>query len=333
MHSAEAERCGHTVYNLTDFPRSEHNTLNYVEYVNNNFKDYEDAIKRIFQEKDIDYISTQCEVLYPLIDKLSREGYPTIPIMGGDVDELVNKERFANFCRRIGLPQPDTFAPTKFEEIADYDRPIFIKPTNGTDGTIKLHLSDDKYAFFDYCRFPSVQTFMDTLEKADYVEEFLRTQNEMKDMPSGKGIHGIRGRHLIQECVVTPDYFYFNFIVDSGKIKFLMSNKSRMKGNANIYMYLLNNVELLVLPKDENNHAKMREFVGEHVFESFMEQITKLIEHAKVELCGFNMAFIPWRDTYHIQDVTLRHGGNASLRSMNTLLNQNTDYDSIWEYV
>lgn len=334
LHNAEAEMYGHKVYNITDFSRSNHNMLSHVEYMNPNLTDYEHRILKLIELHDIDYISTQCEVLQPLIDKIVKIGKcKGIPSMAINANSLTDKEKFYKFCQMAGLPQPDTFVPTTIEQVSKYDKPLFIKPTNGTEGSIKLHLSEDKYAFYDYCRFESGDHFLNVLEKTNHLPKFLQTQNSFGELPKGKSLYGIKGRHLFQECLTTPYYYYFNFIVINGKIRFLVNNKSKMKQESNMYLYMMKDAEVQVLTKDDNNHAKVRDFVGARVFENFMEQIHTLIEHAGVELAGFNLAFIPFGDTYHLQDITLRHGGSRTHQSINSLQKCKLKYESIWEHI
>lgn len=342
--TAEAERYGHTIYNLTDFYRPVHKTLKHIEYVDNIGELYVKKIKEMYDRLEIDYIMTQCEVLYPLLDHLAEQGYSMIPVMGTPAENIVNKERFGLMCNQIGIPGPDFFTPLTIESFANYDKPIFVKPTNGTDGTIKMHKSEDKYAYFDYCRFDSVQKFLESLQSNDYVETFLKTQRELSNMPHGKGIRGIKGRHIIQECIPSDLYFFFNLMITEGKIKFLMLSRTKHKHKPNLY-YLDDSItEVLTLEKNENNYAKVKDWLGKDVFEPFMEQMSKVIEHAKIDLAVLDVSFIPFRDTWCLQDMQLRHGGVVSRiikankddkkdKFFDKIYFDDIKYDTIWEYI
>ena len=352
--TAEAERFGHTVYNLTDVLKPTHRTLKHIEHVPapHTRERYIEKIKNMYKRLEIDYICTQCEVLYPILDDLHREGYSVLPKVGRDIDEITNKEYFNYYARRIGLPAPDDFIPTDLESLLNlgFDKPIFVKPTNGTDGTIKMHLTADKYSYFDYCRFDSMKAFIDNLDKSNYVDRFIKTQNEGMGLPSGKGVDGILGKHIIQECIASQYYFSLNVLVADNNIKFTLILKTQNDHDMEIYYLDKEQTEVLKFEKDDNNHAKARDFLGKDVYESFMTQITKLVQDAKIELAAIHVAFVEFRPKrWCLQDVHFRQSGLLPRivrvphieKDYDPLSNPYYDisylrdvyYDSIWEYV
>jgi hypothetical protein len=100
-----------------------------------------------------------------------------------------------------------------------------------------------------------------------------------------------------------------------------------------MYIYIPSHAEVLALAKDDNGHAKVRDFVGKEVFEEFMKQINILIDGAGVELANFNVAFIPFANTYHIQDVTFRYGGSRTITTAKSIYNSDVKYDCLWEHL
>ena len=343
LQNAEAERYGHTVFNLTDFARPDHKKLRHIEYCDPTFENYLKKIREMHAIHKFDYITTQCENLYPLIDTLNNE-IKSMPLMRIDIDTLTCKEKFSKFSTSIGLPQPAYMTPTNLEELRGFNVPIFVKPTNGCDGTCKLYMSEDKYSNFDYHRYNSGAEFVDVLEKHNAVDDFLDTQINLRDMKVGKSLIGIKGRHIIQECVVSRHSYIFNTVIINGDVRLLNIMHSDLGYEPNMYIYGHGITNYKTFGESDNNHASARDFIGAKVYNAFMEQINKVVVNAGIKLAALDVTLIPHVGGYYLQDLQFRQGGSISRTIkldrdavedlyVDRILFDEIEYESIWKHV
>ena len=342
LNNAEAARFGHNVWNLADYPRPEHKALRHIEYCPPNERDFINRIHEMVIDHDIDYVATQCEVLYPMLDKLR---VPILPKMRIPVDDIVNKEKYARFCFWNGIDHPATIIPDTLEDIENtFDGAIFVKPTNGCDGSRRLYLTEDKYSMFDYMRYDSPRQFLDALDRYEGTDDFLDTQRHGKHMRRGKGLIGIKGRHMVQECVVgAKDSYAINVIVTKDDIQFIMICHC---GNifSDKMFYFSDTTNTTFIPRRDTNHKEVQEYLGDNAFSVLLETLHKIRQGAGIELALINLHMIEYaKGKYYIQDLQLRPGGSMALtikvRGQGESPNykkvnfHEVDYPSIWEYV
>jgi len=313
LDNAEAERYGHRVWNITNFPKSQYKSLRHIEYVSPEIESYKTAIQGAMSKYDIDYVTTQCEVLYPLLDEMQL---PLLPIMDIPVDELVNKEKFYKFCVQHGIYHPPSIIPTTLEEIEHtFDRAIFVKPTNGTNGSAQLFRTADKYSMIDYLRYKNPREFLNVLQKFNMMDGFLHTQTHGKNMPKGKGIDGIKGRHIIQECVSSNLYIVVDCIIANGKISFTTMSKSINRFDDKIYAYDITGIgsEFLVLQDDDRSEKNAKEFLGPNAYRDLMNSLTTIVDKAGIKLAALNLSLIEYAaGRFFLQDLQFRPGGNRA---------------------
>lgn len=345
LNNLEAQRYGHTVYNLADYPRPEHKQLRHIEYAKHPTEAcFIEHIYRLHKEHQIDYVVTQCEVLYPMIDKLK---IPTLPKMGIPVDTLVNKEKYAHFCHWNDIDHPATLVPDSLTDIENtFDGAVFVKPTNGCDGSRRLYLTEDKYSMFDYMRYDSPQHFIDILSKYGGVEDFQATQKDGKNMRRGKGLIGIKGRHMVQECVVgSKESTAVNLIIANNQIQFFLLCHCGNIFSERMFYFSDSTNTTLHCDKDMSvNHKQVEEYLGAKAFSVLMDTLHKIKDAAKIELALINLHMIEYaKNRYYIQDLQLRPGGSVALtiktpdqdasKNYRRILFDDYDYPSIWEYI
>lgn len=352
LHNAEAERYGHKVFNITDFHRPVFNQLDAVEYIDPpNTTLYQERIQNIVKTCEIDYVLTQCEVLAPLIDEVKRFNphVKILPTMDIPTNQITDKVLFGEFCKLHGLAHPDFLVPKSIDELSNtFDRAIFMKPTNGTHGTILLFRSKDKYSQFDYRRYESPEALINLMTKHGAIDDFLNTQLHGKELPIGKGLGGIVGRHVIQECVHADYIFVINALIADDTIHFSViskTDKSSISDSMSIYMHDESYVEQLVVEKGLDQYKQISDFMGEHAFVNLMQQLDLLIKGAGIKLANMNLMLVPYKNnSYYIQDIQLRHGGQVSRvirvdeeKKADPIYGRikfsEIDYDSIWEYI
>jgi len=343
LQNHEAERYGHVTFNITDFRRPDHKKLRHIEYCNPTLENYLKKIRELHKVHKFDYITTQCENLYPLVDMLKDE-INIMPIMDIDVNTLTCKEKFSKFAASIGIPHPSYIIPTSIEELRGFNVPIFVKPTNGSDGTCKLFMSEDKYSKFDYHRFDSGANFADVLEQHNAVDDFLDTQNNLRDMKIGKSVAGIKGRHIVQECVVSRESYIFNTVIIDGDVRLVNAMHSDLGYEPNMYIYGHGITNYLTFAESRNNQVTVRDFVGEDVYDAFMEQIHKVVINAGIKLAALDVTTVPYFGSYYLQDLQFRQGGSisrtikvdrdvASDLYVDKILFDDIEYESVWKHV
>ena len=343
LQNAEAERYGHVVFNLTDFKRLDHKKLKHVEYCEPTLEKYLERIRELHKVHQFDYIATQCENLYPLLDILKNE-IKSMPIMDIDIDQLTCKEKFSAYAESIGLPCPAYITATNMEELRNFNMPIFVKPTNGCDGTCKLFMSEDKYSNYDYHRFNSGSEFADILEKNNATDYFLDTQNNFRNMKTGKGLMGIKGRHIIQECLVARETYIFNVLIKNSEINLLNIMHADPGYEPNMYIYGNGLARYTTFAEGENNHASARDFVGEKVYTALMEQLNKLVLYAGIKLAALGVTLIPSGGGFYLQDLQFRQGGSVPRTIkidkdeeedlyIDKILFDEIEYESVWKHV
>lgn len=345
LSTAEAERYGHTVYNLTDFPRETHKTLKHIEYSKPNIRDFRESIQRIANRYEIDYVLTQCDNLYPMLDTID-DNIKLIPNINCKINNLMDKEKFFYFCRDNNIPHPHTIAPTSIEEIiTEFDSEIFVKPTNGADGSTRLHMTEEKYSQFDYMKYKNSSHLIDMIEKHDGLNDFLNIQKNGKEMKFGKSLSGIRGRHIIQECVSSRECYSISLIVSNKKIYFIVVQKTLLPNDIGIFFPSYIHSQQHVIGKNEDNYYRAREVLGNDNFESFMTQMYQIINASDMKLAVLNITFVPYgpKKSY-LFDIHFRLAGGVTKgvkvnsnekkdEHFKRILFKDIEYHSIWEYV
>ena len=343
LAAAEAERYGHTVFNLLEHSKPETSILSNLYTTENDKDEFRANIARIFRDQNIDLVVTQTENLYPLLDAMSL---PMLPKMSIPVDTLTDKEKFAIFCADNNIPSPDTLVPTTIKDLRNtFDRAIFVKPSNGTAGTRSLFLSEDKYSMFDYIRYESPQHFIDVLRKYGAQKEFEHTQTYGKELPFGKGLGGIKGRHLIQECVSSKVSYIINALFAYGKLWFSIIYRSFNTTFSDMYYYSDKNNEFVCCEKDfDRNQSTARKFLGAKTYNSFVDTMQQIRQRAGIELCAFNIHLIPVGNAFYVQDFHPRLAGTLvnmvkitdsqkTNKYYDAIRLQDYDYPSIWEHI
>lgn len=343
---AEAERYGHTVYNLMDFPKPSHKTLKHVEYCKPTIHDYRQAITGLVSRHQIDYVLTQCDNLYPLLDSLDEKIKVLPRITKCKINQLTDKQNFYHFCRAHGVPQPHSIVANSIEEImSEFDGEIFVKPTNGADGTVRLYMTEEKYSQFDYMKYKNPKQFIDLLEKYNAIDDFLDVQKNGKEMKIGKGLTGIKGKHMIQECVNTPNHFALNTVVANDQIKFTVIQKCTLPRNIGIFFNSYPHTRQYIIDKSMDNYGSVKEILGENNFKQAMEQLHKIINSAGMKLGIFSVSMVTLTSgQVYLFDPHLRIGGGMA-REIKTDSNEKKDeyfrrtlfkdiqMHSIWEHV
>jgi len=346
LTAAEAERYGHSVYNLMDFPKPTHRTLKHVEYCRPNINDYKQVINRLVSRHQIDYVLTQCDNLYPLLDSLD-ENIKVIPtITKCKVNELTDKQKFYNFCLRHGVPQPHSIVANSIDEImSEFHGEIFVKPTNGADGTVRLYMTEEKYSQFDYMKYKNPKQFIDLMEKYNAIDDFLDVQKNGREMKVGKGLSGIRGKHMVQECVDSRNHFALNTIVADNQIKFTVIQKTQLPRDICIYFLSYPHTEQYIIDKRLDNYGTVKNILGKNIFKQAIEQMYRIINSAGMRLGIFSVSMVSMESgQIYLFDPHLRIGGGMA-REIKTDSNEKKDeyfrrtlfkdieIHSIWEYV
>jgi len=342
---AEAERYGHTVYNLMDFPRESHKSLRHIEYSKPTIRDYKEAIHKLVNRYEIDYVLSQCDNLYPMLDTLDSN-VKMIPKMNCKINDLMDKEKFFYFCRKHNIPHPHTIVPTSVEEIIrEFDSEIFVKPTNGADGSTRLHMTEEKYSEFDYLKYKNSAHLIDVIQKYDALDEFLNIQKNGKEMKFGKSLAGIRGRHIIQECVSSRECYSISLIVANNKIHFIVVLKTLLPKDVGIFFPAYIYSKQYVIDKREDNYIRAREVLGNSNFETFMSLMYKIIEASNMKLSVLNITFVPYSpNKAYLFDIHFRLAGGVTKEvkvdpnekkdeHFKRILFKDIEYNSIWEYV
>ena len=206
-------------------------------------------------------------------------------------------------------------------------------------------MTEEKYSQFDYVKYKNSSHLIDMIEKQNALDNFLDVQKNGKEMKFGKSLSGIRGRHIIQECVSSRECYSISLIVANKKINFIVVQKTLLPNDIGIFFPSYIHSQQHVIGKDQDNYIRAREVLGDDNFETFMSQMHKIIDASNMKLSVLNITFVPYgpRKAY-LFDIHFRLAGGVTKgvkvdplekkdEHFRRILFKDIDYHSIWEYV
>lgn len=328
----QAKSFGHEIFHVLEYPKE--NSFNKL-YAYPSKDSFIDTVNLAVNMFDIQYITTQTDFLNPLLDEIKTFA-KIIPDMKLPINDIVDKIEFSYFCEKNNLPYINYSIPKNMDELKNVKGPFFIKVANGTGGSVNVQ---NKLRYYDYNRYESSEKFIDTLKKTDSLEDFFNIQvngEEFKIEKNkyNKGISGIKTKFIIQDCISSDLFYIFGGIIIDYKIYFVYIAKNINPEANGIYLYDYKYRQNVFLDYNQDV-SKIIDMCGENVYNSFMDQFNKLIKVSGLRNSIFHVDFIPYKNTYVMQDLNLRTGGTFT----NILKNNNLqhpmyfNYPLIWKFI
>lgn len=328
----QAKLFGHNIFHVLEQPKEK--SFNKL-YAYPSKESFIDIISLAVDMFDIQYITTQTDFLNPLLDEIKTPA-KIIPEVKIPINSIVDKIEFSYFCKKNNLPYINFSVPKNIDELNNIKGPFFIKVANGTGGSLN---SQNKLRYYDYNRYESIKHFIDTLEKTNSLQDFFNIQingEEFKFEKNkyNKGIFDLKTKFIIQDCVSSNLFYMFGGIIVDYKVYFVYSSKiNNIEADgvySNNYKYRQN-----VFLDYEQNISKIIDMCGHNVYDLFVEQFNKLIKLSGLKNSVFHVDFVPYKDTYVMQDLNLRIGATFTnlLKNNNLKHPQNLDYPVLWKFI
>lgn len=328
----QAKFFGHEIFHVLEQPKEK--SFNKL-YAYPSKESFIDTINLAIDMFDIQYVTTQTDLLHPVLDEV-KSSVKIIPEMDVPTNNLVDKIEFSYFCQQNNLPYINYSVPKNIDELNNVEEPFYIKISNGTGGTLNVQ---NKLRNYDYNRYENVEHFINTVEKTNSLQDFFNIQINGEEFKSeknkyNKGISGLKNKFIIQDCISSNLFYMFGGIVVDYKLYFVYISKiDNIEANG-IYVNNYDYRQNIFLDYNQDVSIII-DMCGEDVYNLFVDQFNKLIKASGLKNCVFDVDFIPYKDTYVMQDLNFRIGATftSMLKNNNLKHPLNLDYPSLWKFI
>lgn len=332
LASKEASFFGHNVYHVLDKPTEKIKDIISKKIIYVNSTDFLNTCLLTIDSFNIDYVTTQTDLFGSLLDVLSKEYnvkiIPNINKFG--IIDFVDKIKFSETLKKCDLPHIKYWVPKNVTELMSIKGPIFVKPSNGTAGSVKGQNHGNRYAFFDYQKFDDVTSFYKLLIENNKLNNFFDTQNNGSEFVGDKGVKGILGKHIIQECVEFQKFIIVNVLIIKKTIYFVVASLCNPAEKKEFY-YQDNNFREDIFINQHENHDRIIAFYGEPIYKEIMRQLVRISAISEIDMSYMSVDFLNHKGQLIMQDANLRIGGTPSKKIIN--LNLIGKIPSLYNYI